>query len=78
MQKEIRWTSQIDGHASYEWSKLKNAGKKGGGWCCNKHYVGGNFEEQRNLQVISATSFEVFIVLAVSWQCNEVIAFLCS
>lgn len=27
------------------------------GWCCNKHYVGGNFEEQRNLQVISATSF---------------------
>lgn len=57
MQKEIRWTSQIDGHASYEWSKLKNAGKKGGGWFCNKHYVGGNFEEQRNLQMISATSF---------------------
>lgn len=27
------------------------------GWCCNKHYVGGNFEEQRNLQMISATSF---------------------
>lgn len=35
----------------------KMQGKKEEGWCCNKHYVGGNFEEQRNLQMISATSF---------------------